>query len=293
MGYLKLKSVEVDSTTKKLMDPLKFSFRFACSNEIKSGVEFVVLYNMDVHSDENDQVLAEVEIAPIPKGKIEFSIDADAPDVNKIPLDDMFGLTSILIIGKYKGQQFIRIGYIVDVSYPGIPSSKLIKNDIEEPSEEIEDKEEDEEDGEENSGSAGGSNESDYITEDEDENAESGEPRTFMEAVEDVANEGKERIFESEGREEEEDERVGSDSYSEINRELNKSVGEEAELGNEDKDVFEYCGYRIDKRQIEMKLMNPPVINLFEIEWSEEAPDREKSDASDEAPLKKQKVQES
>lgn len=291
MGYLKLKSVEVDSTTKKLVDPLKFNFRFACSNEIKSGVEFTVLYNMDVHSDENDQVLGEVEIAPIPKGKIEFSIDADAPDVSKIPLNDIFGLTSILIIGRYKGQQFIRIGYIVDVGYPGIPSSKLIKNDIEEPSEEIEDGEEDEEDVEENSESIEGSDESSYVVKDEDENAEEAEPRTFMEAVEDVADEGKERIFESEGREEEENEKVGSDSYSEINRELNKSVEEEVEVSNGGEDVFDYCGYKIDKKQIEMKLMDPPVVNLFEIEWSEETPDKEKSDPNDGGSAKKQRVE--
>ncbi|AFN83257.1 anti-silencing protein 1 [Encephalitozoon romaleae SJ-2008] len=292
MGYLKLKSVKVDSTTKKLVDPLKFNFRFACSNEIKSGVEFTVLYNMDVHSDENDQVLAEVEIAPIPKGKIEFSIDADAPDVNKIPLDDIFGLTSILIIGRYKGQQFIRIGYIVDVGYPGIPSSKLIKNDIEEPSEEIEDKEEDEEDVEENSESIEGSDESSYVVKDEDENAEEAKPRTFMEAVEDVVDEGKERIFESEGREEEENEKVGSDSYSEINRELNKNIGEEeVKASNGDEDVFDYCGYKINKKEIEMKLMDPPVINLFEIEWSDETPDKERLDTNDESPAKKQKVE--
>ncbi|CAD25545.1 ANTI-SILENCING PROTEIN 1 [Encephalitozoon cuniculi GB-M1] len=292
MGHLKLKSIEVDSTVKKLGDPLKFNLRFVCFEEIKCGVEFVVLYNMDVHSDENDQVLAEIEVAPIPKGKIEFSIDADAPDVNKIPLDEMFGLTSILIVGRYKGQQFIRIGYIVDVGYPGIPSTKLMKSDVEEPSEEIGDKEEeDEEDVEEELGSEEGSEESSCIVEDKDEDNEEAEPRTFMEAVEDVGNEGKERLFESEGREEEEDEKVGSDSYSEVNRELNKSVGEEAEGSDGGEDVVDYCGFRIDKKQIEMKLMDPPVINLFEIEWEEESPSEEVPRNNNESPAKKQKVE--
>ncbi|ADM11771.2 anti-silencing protein 1 [Encephalitozoon intestinalis ATCC 50506] len=289
MGYLKLKSVEVDNTVRRLMDPLKFNFRFACSNEIKRGVEFVVLYNMDVHSDENDQVLAEIEVAPIPKGKIEFSIDANAPDVDRIPLDELFGLTSILIIGKYQGRQFIRIGYIVDVSYPGIPSSKLVKNDVEEPSEEIGDKEEEEE-GEESSEGETETDDSSYLDKDEEKEEET-EPRTFMEAVEEVVKEGKERVFESEGKEEEKNEKVESDSYSEINRELNKGVAEETEKDDEDKDIIEYCGYKIDKKQIEVKLMDPPVINLFEIEWEEETFDKEKSKDSDEAPVKKQKVE--
>lgn len=293
MGRLKFKSIEVDGLKKKLMEPLRFNMRLVCSKEIKDGVEFAVLYNMDVHSDENDQVLAEIEVAPIPQGRVEFSIDADAPDVDRIPLDQLFGLTSIIIVGRYKGQQFVRIGYIVDVGYPGIPAEELVGNDVEELSEEIGNEDEDTESGTGGSEEETGSEDEDDGSDDgEDESGDEDGPgqRTFMEAVEDGAQDGKERVFESEGKDEEDGERVGSDSYSEINRELNKTVGEAVSEGEEDEDIIHYAGYKIDKKLIEMRLVDDPMINTFEIEWEDEVLDDEASSSSEE-PAKKQKVE--
>lgn len=304
MTYLKLKKIEVDSAVKKLVEPLVFDVQLTCTNEIKEGVEFVVLYNVDVHSDNDDQVLSEIEIAPIPKGKVGFRIEADAPKIDLIPADQLFGLTSIIIVGKYMEQQFIRIGYIVDVSYPGIPTDKLVRNDVGEPSEEISDEEEIgselEEDDYEDSG-----------YEDDDESLEDGEQpedgeeclcsgeckcgrnrtKTFVEAVEEGIAEGRERKFGDEGKEEEMEEKVFEDSYSEVERELDKTVGESVSVERED-DILECCGYRLDKKQIEMKLMEPPVISLFEINWGEGPEACELSTPHEDLPGKRLKTEE-
>jgi len=296
MSHLKFKSIEVEEAGKRLADPLTFRIQLACTEEIRSGVEFVVLYNMDVHSDKNDQVLSEIEVAPIPKGKVEFTIEADAPNVDLIPLDKLFGLTSILIVGKYKEQQFVRIGYIVDVSYPGIPSGLLENNEQGDESEEITEEEGvDESDGDEDIEDEGEDEEDG--SEDMDGNEENErieEAKTLIEKAEQRAIDGNERVFGSEGEAEEMEEVVGSDSYSEINKELNMSVGEHCKKVNgENSDVFEYCGYSIDKRLIEMKLMIPPVISSFEINWEDDAcVDGDQEEESDrEHASKKHKVE--
>lgn len=52
-------------------------------------------------------------------GNVKFNSEADAPDLSKLPYEQLFGLMPIIIIGKYMGQQFKRFGYIVDVYQPG------------------------------------------------------------------------------------------------------------------------------------------------------------------------------
>ncbi|KAM0671473.1 histone chaperone [Ordospora colligata] len=299
MSHLKFKSIEVEETGKRLVDPLTFKIQLACAEEIKSGVEFTVLYNMDVHSDKNDQVLSEIEVAPIPKGKVEFTIEADAPNVDLIPLNKLFGLTSILIVGKYKGQQFVRIGYIVDVSYPGIPSSLLENNEQGDDSEEITEEEDvDEEDIDEDEDDIEDEGDEDEDgsedLEDSEGDKKTEETKTLIEEAEQRAIDGNKRLYGSEGEAEEMEEAVGSDSYSEINRELNMSVGEHSKKSNgECSDVFEYCGYSIDKKLIEMKLMIPPVISSFEINWEDDAGvDDYQDDESDKEHIsKKHKVE--
>lgn len=277
MTHLKLRKIEVDNPAKRMVEPLVFDVQMACTEEIREGVEFVVLYNVDVHSDNDDQVLSEIEIAPIPRGKVGFRIEADAPDIDLIPASQLFGLTSIIIVGKYREQQFIRIGYIADVSYPGIPTEELIGGDAEEgASEEIdEDDQFEEEDDEE------------YECECEEEcTCAEEESRSFIDVVKERSHE---RVFDEEGREEEIEERVSEDSYSEIADELDKTVQDSVDAVRHG-DIIEYCGYSIDKKLIEMTLMVPPVISLFEIDWSDGS--RTSEDAgSEESSTKKQKTE--
>ena len=42
---------------------------------------------------------------------------ANAPDTNKIPLQDAVGVTVVLLTCGYKGQEFIRVGYYVNNEY--------------------------------------------------------------------------------------------------------------------------------------------------------------------------------
>jgi histone chaperone ASF1 len=44
-------------------------------------------------------------------------LQADPPDVTKIPADDAVGVTVVLITASYRDQEFVRVGYYVNNEY--------------------------------------------------------------------------------------------------------------------------------------------------------------------------------
>ena len=42
---------------------------------------------------------------------------ADPPDVRKIPVDDIMGVTVVLLTCSYRSKEFIRVGYYVNNEY--------------------------------------------------------------------------------------------------------------------------------------------------------------------------------
>ncbi len=44
-------------------------------------------------------------------------IQADAPDPSRIPANDLLGMTVVLLTCSYANQEFVRIGYYVNVDY--------------------------------------------------------------------------------------------------------------------------------------------------------------------------------
>jgi histone chaperone ASF1 len=65
-----------------------------------------------------DQELDEMEVGPFTTlGKHEFTIESDPPDVTQIP--DPTGPTALIVSLKYKGQEFLHIGYNVTVTCDG------------------------------------------------------------------------------------------------------------------------------------------------------------------------------
>ena len=61
----------------------------------------------------------------LPNGKYKLFFETST----KIPIKTLFDNTTILIIGKFKGQQFCSIGYVVNVAYPGIKTEVLLDSD--------------------------------------------------------------------------------------------------------------------------------------------------------------------
>ncbi|KAG0442472.1 Histone chaperone ASF1 [Dictyocoela muelleri] len=116
---LTLRSIKPDSFQKHLLEPIQLSLVLDNTHQIDDDVEFTIIYTGDPENDEHDQIVCEELVGPIPAGKVGFNLETSIVDFNKIPIDSLFGVTSIILEGKYKDQQFLRVGYFVNVSYPG------------------------------------------------------------------------------------------------------------------------------------------------------------------------------
>lgn len=46
-----------------------------------------------------------------------FALQAEPPNVNKIPVADALGVTVVLLTCSYRGQEFVRVGYFINNEY--------------------------------------------------------------------------------------------------------------------------------------------------------------------------------
>ena len=82
-----------------------------------SDLEWKVLYVGSAHDSHQDQVLDEILVGPVPVGRNKFVLQADAPDVEKLPKDQLLGVTVVLVTCRYKEREFVRVGYYVNNEY--------------------------------------------------------------------------------------------------------------------------------------------------------------------------------
>lgn len=64
-----------------------------------------------------DQVLDSALVGPIPEGRHKFVFDAEHPDISKIPVEDIVGVSVLLLRCKYNDQEFINMGWFVANEY--------------------------------------------------------------------------------------------------------------------------------------------------------------------------------
>ncbi|KAG5480312.1 hypothetical protein LSCM4_06078 [Leishmania orientalis] len=86
-------------------------------------------------SPQYDQVLDDFEVGPLDKGVTEFTLECDAPQMELVPVEDVMGVTILLISFQYHGQEFLRVGYYTQVAYfdaqlnqnpPPLPQRELL-----------------------------------------------------------------------------------------------------------------------------------------------------------------------
>lgn len=82
-----------------------------------TDLEWKVLYVGSAHDAAKDQVLDEVLVGPVPVGLNKFILQAEAPDISKLPETDVLGVTVVLVTCSYKEREFVRIGFYVNNEY--------------------------------------------------------------------------------------------------------------------------------------------------------------------------------
>ncbi|ORD99242.1 ASF1 [Hepatospora eriocheir] len=261
-------SIELISDNKiRHDDPLKFRISFKTKN-ITEEVDYSVIYFGDSNGTDNDQIISHGSIGPFEDDISVFEIDTDPIDLTKIPITKLFGMTSVILVFKYKETEFLRVGYFINVIHDSIPNSVLV--DEEEREEDLDEDVEIMKDDELDSSS-------------EEECEESGEDEIVEDDMESLSNEeNNDEFIEKESIEENVDKKEDQTNYEEIFNEMpkkfkesilsavmesfgNKKVPLETPITN-DCDEFEYKGHKINKNEILFDILKEPYIDFTGLE---------------------------
>ncbi|MCJ1394743.1 Histone chaperone asf1 [Xylographa bjoerkii] len=117
MSVVSLLGVKVLNNPAKFGDAYEFEITFECLEQLQKDLEWKLTYVGSATSSEHDQELDSLLVGPIPIGVNKFIFEADAPDLKRIPVSEIIGVTVILLTCSYDNREFVRVGYYVNNEY--------------------------------------------------------------------------------------------------------------------------------------------------------------------------------
>ncbi|KAH7650536.1 ASF1 anti-silencing function 1 like [Cryptosporidium bovis] len=117
MSLVNVTSVKVFKNPTHITDPIEFEISFECLQNLEEDLEWKIVYISCADTKDMDQELDCIALGPITRGALKFIFKAPAPDFTKIPPEDVHGMAVVLILGSYRNEEFIRIGYYVHNVY--------------------------------------------------------------------------------------------------------------------------------------------------------------------------------
>ncbi|KAJ1724324.1 Histone chaperone asf1 [Coemansia erecta] len=117
MSVVQITNVNILVPESHFLAPYKFEITFECLSPLDDDLEFKLIYVSSPKNKKLDQELDSLLVGPVPVGVNKFVFEADAPKIDKIPKEDVIGVTVILLSCSYKDKEFVRIGYYVDNMY--------------------------------------------------------------------------------------------------------------------------------------------------------------------------------
>ena len=101
----------------KFTDQFSFNILIEVLAELKKEIEWKMVY-ITSENQNYDQILNDIEIDPPNQlGQMKFVFEGDAPDISKIPENDVIGVAAILLCCSYNGKEFFRCGYYLNITY--------------------------------------------------------------------------------------------------------------------------------------------------------------------------------
>jgi len=117
MSVVSLLGVNVLNNPARFNDKYCFEITFECLQQLEKDLEWKLTYVGSAQSDNYDQELDSLLVGPIPVGVNKFVFEADPPDTKRIPVDELLGVTVVLLTCSYDGREFVRVGYYVNNEY--------------------------------------------------------------------------------------------------------------------------------------------------------------------------------
>ncbi|KAM7204277.1 ASF1 like histone chaperone domain containing protein [Naviculisporaceae sp. PSN 640] len=141
MSMISMLGVTVPNNPAPFKADYEFEITFECLQEegLETDIDWKLTYVGSAQSNQYDIELEEISVGPVPHGVNKFMFTAPAPSPEKIPTDEILGVTVILLSGSYKGNEFVRIGYYVNNEYddeelnnnpPAVPILDRIRRNI-------------------------------------------------------------------------------------------------------------------------------------------------------------------
>ncbi|KAK4218354.1 putative histone chaperone asf1 [Rhypophila decipiens] len=119
MSMISMLGVTVPNNPAPFKSDYEFEITFECLQEegLEQDIDWKLTYVGSAQSNQYDIDLEEVSVGPVPQGINKFVFTSPAPPLEKIPTDEILGVTVILLSGSYKNSEFVRIGYYVNNEY--------------------------------------------------------------------------------------------------------------------------------------------------------------------------------
>ncbi len=308
-----------------IADTFTFEVRMMFHEPVENDLQFEVVYIGDARTETEDQSLGKFNVGSSETGEVSFMLETGKIDLSKVPIKGLFGVTSIMIVGKYKNEIFVKVGYLVNVTYPGVPYKNLMDEDDtvemeEEDNEEEEDAAESDEDDDEDDEELVENDEEDEEEEGDDEDDEEDDENNDEEDDEEEEEDDEYYVIDEEEnkeiiKEEENEEIIKEEENKEIIKEEENASGEEEDSNdystlavkstdsNKSKtpivsgvDEFEFKGIAMKQSLINFEVnTKQPIIQVFDIDFISEEEEEEEtfvesSDSDDYENTKKSKL---
>jgi len=118
MSLLAITNVEVLNPVTPFQELMNFKISINCLQHLPGELEWNLIWVGSSDSSEYDQIIDSVSVGPIPPGNHEFEFYAENPiDPSRIREGELIGPTVVLINACYNQQEFVRVGYYVNVFY--------------------------------------------------------------------------------------------------------------------------------------------------------------------------------
>jgi len=118
MSLLSITGVEVNNVIDSFLSPFSFKIAFNCMEELPGELEWNLVYVGSSDSADYDQTIDSVSVGPIPTGNHEFDfLTEGAVNPQHIKDGHLLGPTVIILNASYNDQEFVRVGYYINVAY--------------------------------------------------------------------------------------------------------------------------------------------------------------------------------
>lgn len=128
MSVVSLTNVTVHNNPGAWDSELQFEIEFEVLAQFDDEIELRLTYiGSPERGSAHDQPLDSVLMGPMNPGAYKILFQADPPDVALIPVDELLGVTGLMLSGHYHEEAFVQVGYYVRIEYDSAELNEAVE----------------------------------------------------------------------------------------------------------------------------------------------------------------------